>query len=95
MDGLFSGKSHLELDDDLGYPYDLGNHHLNQWGTVSDIVLLQPSDFWDAPNDKSHLSNSDPPYSQLCAVPVVHSEAQLHRAWLCPTRSCREWTNKK
>ena len=32
MDGLFHGKSQSEMDDDWGYPYDLGNHRMsNVW----------------------------------------------------------------
>ena len=26
--GLFHGTSHLEMDDEQGYPYDLGNHQV-------------------------------------------------------------------
>ena len=29
MDGLFHGKSQSEMDDDWGYPYDLGNHRMS------------------------------------------------------------------
>ena len=28
MVGLYKGKSHLEIDDDWGYPYDSGNPHM-------------------------------------------------------------------
>ena len=28
LDGLFHGKSHLEMEDERGYPYDLGNLHM-------------------------------------------------------------------
>ena len=29
LDGLFHGKAHLEMDENWGYPYDLGNHHIS------------------------------------------------------------------
>ena len=28
--GFFHGKSHLEMDDTWGYPYDLGNHSMKE-----------------------------------------------------------------
>ena len=28
LDGLFQGESESKMDDDWGYPYDLGNHHV-------------------------------------------------------------------
>ena len=30
MDCLFHGKSHLEVNDDWGYPYDSGNHYVTK-----------------------------------------------------------------
>ena len=31
--GVFHGKDHLEMDDDWGYPYDLGNSYIYNNGT--------------------------------------------------------------
>ena len=45
MDGLFQEKSHLEMDDDWGYPYDSGNHH--------EIPRLCATDFFASAGRKS------------------------------------------
>ena len=45
MDGLFHGNSHLEMDDDWAYPYDLGNHHLLRDVSVP-FVCLSKAQGW-------------------------------------------------
>ena len=43
MDGLFHGQSHSKMDDDWGYPYDLGNLHIVRevWEVASRLQKLQ------------------------------------------------------
>ena len=44
---VYNGTSHLEMDDDWGYPCDLGNHHMGLninigFGPVPDVLWNPP-----------------------------------------------------
>ena len=43
MDGLFHGQSQSKMDDDWGYLYDSGNHHISQIRNVGFYATIIPA----------------------------------------------------
>ena len=66
--GLFHGKSHLEMDDKSGYPYDSGNLHMCHgevtMGLLWFMVYGHPSQhvFSDSLNPDGLMRIQNPPF---------------------------------
>ena len=95
------GKSHLQMDDYWGYPYDLGNHQMEGHGRwrmmdheIRHIVRLEGLSMSPRPFGSRHVSSGQPStWQSLCSGPfprpLVLAKAAAPKAKHCSQHRCR------